>query len=1221
MMSNNKQKISIKFNNKSMQQIQYKNTKEKGDIYEKYIYYHLLDTNKYKNVWLWKNVPEYELIKSGIMDNWNNARLIRKKEYFQNLDNLENRLPDFATDLFAVEKDENNNDKYSIIQCKNYDDSRKLRPEHLGTFYFMMYRYSRFVNGLVFHTNDLCENLLNHSETNDNIKYNRINIESEKYKLYNLNNEKQCENNNVIESSNIVLEPFQYQIDAYNSLKDKYRTVLQMACGTGKTLVSILLAKDYKQNIIISPLKAYCEQNMERFASQMPNDYNMLIIDSDNDGRNIDNIINFIKTNKKICLFATYKSIDIINKLILFENNGCKILNNYFIIIDEFHNISYNDVYLEEEDDEVEDDEVEDDEVEDDEVEDDEVEEIEKDEESDDGEVESEDEDLSETQECEITKGTEMYKLLHSNSRIMFMSATPRLFGDILDSSDDIEIDNDMFGNIDYTYSMSSAINEGRICDYKIFVPTLHIAKETGIDLIYNEAKLQDYDKELVIKARYVIKGMMEMGSRKCIIYLQNQTECKDMTKIIDEQCKMYFAIANNCNYIISSDLKQERKAKLNKFIDFDGYSFLCSVDILNECIDIPKCDSIFIAYPSKSKIRNIQRLCRANRKDKENPNKVANIFLWCDDYKNDLSDFMCHIKEYDSKFTFNKIIRLNVSNVEQTLMTPEIDSSEHKDLENIVVGFRGVESWIDKYNEIIRFFEIEKRRPHSYLIDKNQKKLSAWLRTNMRDYKTNRNKKFKEYINLWEELLKKYECYFPNLKLEEKWFNMLEKVKNYILINGKKPCNKSIDINEEKECALWLNKELKFFKYKKNIMKNDIIYKTFNEFITKHKELLKNNEEKWISQYLLIIEFIKINKTLPKSHLSKEQSQISSWLIIQKMRSKNNTGSFIYPKVKELWTKLLLDYPIILNNKGWIEEWIDKLKKLEDFININKRMPEFKSKNNIEKQLSSWYYGQKNNYKKHKILLNSEKIKQLWIEFIDKYKIYFPIDDNEIWIKNYNNVIIFIEKYSKRPNKESKDKFENKLGCWLSNQLGFYKNKTFQFKNIDLREKFRIMILKYPQLFEDREETNVKVWFENLELIKNFVLINNKRPIGLKNSSGVSLNSWLTNQLGNMKTKDNMLSRDNIYLAFNDFYVKYKDTLFETIEQQWISKFNKLKNYIDIEHKRPSKESKDKNEKTLGSWFSGQKSNYKEHIGTVFNNIEIKQIYEKFIKEYEQYL
>lgn len=58
----------------------------------------------------------------------------------------------------------------------------------------MMYRYSRYVNGLVFHTNDLCENLLNHSNTNDNIKYNRVNIQDDKYELYNLDKDINTDN-------------------------------------------------------------------------------------------------------------------------------------------------------------------------------------------------------------------------------------------------------------------------------------------------------------------------------------------------------------------------------------------------------------------------------------------------------------------------------------------------------------------------------------------------------------------------------------------------------------------------------------------------------------------------------------------------------------------------------------------------------------------------------------------------------------------------------------------------------------------------------------------------------------------------------------------------------------------------------------------------------------------------------------------------------------------
>jgi superfamily II DNA or RNA helicase len=978
MLSSNKKKIILKIkpsnskpSNSIIPKIDYKNNKEKGDIYEKYIYYHLLETNKYKNVWLWKNVPEYELLKSGIMDNWNNARLMRKR------DNLENNLPDFATDLFTLEVDDNdvsNNNKYSIIQCKNYDDSRKLRPEHLGTFYFMMYRYSRFINGLVFHTNELCENLINHSNTNDNIKYNRVNIEENKLELYNLNklnNINNDENDINDEKNNTILEPFQYQLDAYNALKGKQRTVLQMACGTGKTLVSILLSKDYKQNIIISPLKAYCEQNMERFKSQMSNDYKMLIIDSDNDGRNIAKIKEFIENNDKIYLFVTYKSIDIINQLISYDDNNIKLLNDYFIIIDEFHNISYNDVY-EQEDDEEEDD------IENHDEEDQENEDLEEDEENEDLEEDEENEDLEEdkddeevSRKLEGLKTSQMYNLLHSNSRIMFMSATPKLFGDNLDSPDDIEIDNDIFGNIDYTYSMSSAIDDGRICDYKIFVPTLHIKKEVGIDLIYNEVNLKDYDKELVIKARYVIKGMMEMGSRKCIIYLQSQNECREMTNIINEQCKHYFAITNNCNYIISSDLKNERKDKLNKFINFDGYSFLCSVDILNECIDIPKCDSIFIAYPSKSKIRNIQRLCRANRKDKENPNKIANIFLWCDDYKDDLVDFISHIKEYDSKFTFDKIKRLNVANESKTLMMPEVESEEHKELEGLVVGFRGVGGWMDKwnklYNKTIEFIKFNNKRPSSESKNIEESYLGKWVCTQTQNFKNKKNCLKNECLyNKWLLLLEM----FPYIKIDNDyyWFKMLTLLDEFINKNKALPSKNKFNISE-KNLNSWMNINKQHYKYKIFNMKdiNNKYYKEWKILKNKHYTLLLTTEDKWYYNYNLLINNFLIHNKKPLFKGNQEnESNLAQWIRTQFNNIRLNKDSMLYPERRKLWGELIIKYKKILMTQD--EECIDNMINVMTFIDINNRKPSKHCKNNeYELKLGRFIDSIKKNYKTNK--------------------------------------------------------------------------------------------------------------------------------------------------------------------------------------------------------------------------------------------------------------
>jgi len=58
------------------------------------------------------------------------------------------------------------------------------------------------------------------------------------------------------------------------------------------------------------------------------------------------------------------------------------------------------------------------------------------------------------------------------------------------------------------------------------------------------------------------------------------------------------------------------------------------AIHILDEGVDLPKCDSVFITRMGEwtSDIRTVQRICRANRIDSQNPNKIASCFLWTDD-------------------------------------------------------------------------------------------------------------------------------------------------------------------------------------------------------------------------------------------------------------------------------------------------------------------------------------------------------------------------------------------------------------------------------------------------------------------------------------------------------------------------------------------------------------------------------------------------------------
>ena len=127
---------------------------------------------------------------------------------------------------------------------------------------------------------------------------------------------------------------------------------------------------------------------------------------------------------------------------------------------------------------------------------------------------------------------------------------------------------------------------------------------------------------------------------KKTIIYFNSHDH-------IDIFIKCFNDVNNYYNYkyyidsIICSDTKNSRIKKLKEFNNNNEISILCSVGILDECIDIPSCDSVYITYNCASKIRIIQRISRALRKHN---NKIAKILIWCENI-NTLNPIISTIK------------------------------------------------------------------------------------------------------------------------------------------------------------------------------------------------------------------------------------------------------------------------------------------------------------------------------------------------------------------------------------------------------------------------------------------------------------------------------------------------------------------------------------------------------------------------------------------------
>ena len=116
----------------------YKNTKEKGDVYEKYILEYLYSDNSNRKIWLWSNIPEDIMCDVGLIGHWNDYRLQRKA-------NRINKLPDVGCDIFMIDTENHNH----LIQCKYYS-SNSVKIEDLSGWHGMLLDYPEMLGDLYY---------------------------------------------------------------------------------------------------------------------------------------------------------------------------------------------------------------------------------------------------------------------------------------------------------------------------------------------------------------------------------------------------------------------------------------------------------------------------------------------------------------------------------------------------------------------------------------------------------------------------------------------------------------------------------------------------------------------------------------------------------------------------------------------------------------------------------------------------------------------------------------------------------------------------------------------------------------------------------------------------------------------------------------------------------------------------------------------------------------
>jgi hypothetical protein len=300
------------------------------------------------------------------------------------------------------------------------------------------------------------------------------------------------------------------------------------------------------------------------------------------------------------------------------------------------------------------------------------------------------------------------------------------------------------------------------------------------------------------------------------------------------------------------------------------------------------------------------------------------------------------------------------------------------------------------------------------------------------------------------------------NIIHKGRWNNYFKKVKLFIEKNKYKLL-KSKD-NNIKELIKWINIQHYYYYYNKKIMKDNNIKIKWEEFINKYQKYFISNENLWDSNLEKVKLYINKNNCRPSSKSNDYNiKKMGYWLLAQQKKYTKNMYSIKDNYIKIKWENFINEYKkYFLNNE---EIWNSTLEKVKLYIDENKYKPLTTDKDNNIKQLAQWINIQQYNYKNNIKNMKDKNIRIKWNEFINQYKKYL-LSNEEVWDKNLEKVILYINENKCRPLVTNKDDNIKLLAQWINVQKHNYFHKKKNMKNNNIKIKWMQFIDKYKQYF-----------------------------------------------------------------------------------------------------------------------------------------------------------
>jgi superfamily II DNA or RNA helicase len=709
-------------------------------------------------------------------------------------------------------------------------------------------------------------------------------------------------------------------------------------------------------------------------------------------------------------------------------------------------------------------------------------------------------------------------RALADTKKVVYISAT-------LDKPED--------DSIFYEYSVRQAITEGYLTDYQFVFPIFEQDDVTNDQLAY-----------------YLV---FKQHESHCIVYASS---CEE-GKLFQEQLNR---LRPGCAGYIDANTPSSKRKRLFDAFESGHIRFLVNVRVLVEGFNAPHCRSIFFLHVSSNEVFVIQAIGRALRLHQDKTLATIYVPYTSENDLDRIQSFLAHLSTYDERIkasmdakSIGGYIRLEkMEEIEET--DEETDEDEKKDETlcghryNLVADSMGKsdkfeELWKSRLEEVKKFIDEHGKRPSSHSLNKIEKSIGNWLVCKTLQY--NKRLMGKNVTVLWEEFIcdKLYKQYM--LSRLDKWIKYLEQTKDFISQFKKLPNKESSNIYEKK-LGSWLNSSKKNYKIKSCILKDQLIRKKWEEFVTdeQYKLYFLTQKEVWNINLEQSKKYINENHKKP-SIRDKDINikKLCSWIDQQLVKYKNKTGLMDHDDIRLLWEEFINDEKYnqyVMSNE---ERFMINLDKCKKYIDIHKNKPRTDGGNEYETYLGRWLNGIIADYNKKRFIMKIDTLRVLWEEFIsnERYKQFF-LTNIDIWILNLEECKKYINENSKKPSTVDKNNIVKKLGHWITSQPITYRKNLDIMKNITIRKLWEDFIKddQYKHYMMSKQD----LWVYNLEQCKTYINIHKNRPPSRDKEVNIKyMGNWLINQSKNYKKTNEIMKDELIRQKWEEFITdeKYK--------------------------------------------------------------------------------